>query len=512
MLTLHNISVYGFSESNLSVVMDESVIIWIGSSDRYSKADFAGSVEIDGKGAWLATGFIDNHIHLSATGFAQQTSYLASVTSNAELNGAISTHAPDSGHIYFGHGWENSGWSPSIIDIPFPAYASRVDAHSGVVSQALIDLIPDIKALDGFSNDGYLTGNAHGFARSFVEGRLTNSQRATAIDQAITALFAQGIVSVHEMSGPTISSQDDAQRVLEVSQRRGMKTFLWWGELQGFDTARELGAYGCGGDLFVDGSFGSRTALISKPFEAGSSGIAYLSIDEIREHILRATECAMPIGFHAIGDQAVESIAVALEELRPHIDRIRALDFRIEHAEYVSDSALKVFNEFAVCFSVQPHFDALWGSENGMYAERLGERYAQLNRFSDYQTLGIPQVFGSDSPVTSFNPWSSIRASINMHNSSSSLSSRAAFRAHTTQGWRQVGDERSHALQVGAPADVALWKVENFSYQPAPDVVSRWSTDSRSGISPLPDVTNALPECLLTITGGEIRYQASELS
>jgi predicted amidohydrolase YtcJ len=154
---------------------------------------------------------------------------------------------------------------------------------------------------------------------------------------------------------------------------------------------------------------------------------------------------------------------------------------------------------------VQPAFDAAWGGEDGMYAERLGaERARGLNPFAAMTRAGVPLVLGSDSPVTPLDPWGAVRAAAFHRTPAHRISARAAFHAHTRGGWRAVGRDDAGVLVPGAPADYAVWRVGDLVVQTPDERVANWSTDPRSGTPGLPDLTPGgdLPVALRTVVGG----------
>ena len=59
----------------------------------------------------------------------------------------------------------------------------------------------------------------------------------------------------------------------------------YWAE-RDVDKARELGAVGAAGDLFVDGSLGSHTACLHQPYaDAGHTGTAHLDAADVAAHL-----------------------------------------------------------------------------------------------------------------------------------------------------------------------------------------------------------------------------------
>ena len=82
----------------------------------------------------------------------------------------------------------------------------------------------------------------------------------------------------------------------------------------------------------------------------------------------------------------------------------------------VTDEQAAKLGSWGVIASVQPNFDALWGGENGMYAQRLGvDRARGLNPLALLASQGVPLAFGSDTPVTDMNPWATVRAATRHH-------------------------------------------------------------------------------------------------
>ena len=166
---------------------------------------------------------------------------------------------------------------------------------------------------------------------------------------------------------------------------------------------------------------------------------------------------------------------------------------------------IAAFAELGLTASVQPAFDALWGGEDGMYAQRLGAGRARtLNPYAALLRAGVPLALGSDSPVTPLDPWGTVRAAAFHRTPEHRVSVRAAFTAHTRGGWRAIGRDDAGALVPGAPADYAVWRTGELVVQAPDDRVARWSTDPRSGTPGLPDLSPGgdLPVCLRTVVGG----------
>ncbi|GAA3051970.1 amidohydrolase [Streptomyces roseofulvus] len=505
-----------------AMVVERGHIAWVG--EEGAADAFASGVDevIDLEGALVTPAFVDAHVHTTATGFALTGLDLSSAASLAEAAELIRAHAaarPED-RILIGHGWDASRWPERR---PFtreeldglaagrPLYLTRIDVHSAVVTTALLDLVPGVRELDGF-HDGRapLTGDAHHAVRAAAFAAVSPRQRTEAQRAARAHAASLGIGTLHECGGPRISSEDDFTGLLDLARSEpGPRVVGYWADLD-IERARALGALGAAGDLFADGSLGSHTACLHEPYAdaAGHTGAAHLDADTVAAHVTACTEAGLQAGFHAIGDAAVtavvDGVRAASEKLG--LARIRAARHRIEHAEMLTPETVAAFAELGLTASVQPAFDALWGGDEGMYAERLGaERARTLNPYAALLRAGVPLAFGSDSPVTPLDPWGTVRAAAFHRTPEHRVSVRAAFTAHTRGGWRAVGRDDAGILVPGAPADYAIWRTGELVVQAPDDRVARWSTDPRSGTPGLPDLSPGvdLPVCLRTVVHGQ---------
>src|SRR5918998_3929148 len=123
-----------------------------------------------------------------------------------------------------------------------------------------------------------------------------------------------------------------------------------------------------------------------------------------------------------------------------------------------SPDAVALFARLGVIASVQPVFDALWGGDDRMYAQRLGvERALASNPIGAMHATGVLLAFGSDSPVTALDPWTVVAAAAAPRNPVHRMSVRAAFAASTRGGWRAAGVDGVGVLAPGQAATFAVW-------------------------------------------------------
>lgn len=501
------------------------VVAWLGSND-VGRSQFPEAQVQDLDGAFVAPGFVDSHIHLSATGLAISGLDLRAATSRADCLRLVADYATaHPGRPVWGHGWDESAWPenvpPSTAELDAvlgdrPAYLARVDVHSALASTGLRRLVPALAASDGFSPDRPLTGDAHHRARAVARGLLTDGQLAEARDTALQALAAAGIVAVHECAGPEIGGLDDWLQVAALNQ--GVEVIGYWGEAvttsaHARTLMAETGARGLAGDLFVDGALGSHTAWLHEPYADAPDcvGTRHLEPGAVEAHVRACSEAEVTAGFHVIGDAAVSAVVDAFERVVDDLGvvAVARCGHRLEHLEMVTADQAAKLGSWGVIASVQPNFDALWGGDGGMYAQRLGpNRGCRLNPLALLASQGVPLAFGSDAPVTGFEPWASVRAAMHHRTPDSRVSARAAFAAATRGGWRAGGirDGIAGTLVPGAPASYAVWDAGALDVSAPKDAVARWSTDPRSRVPALPrlDPSDNLPKCRQTVHRGAV--------
>lgn len=504
----------------------DAVVRWLG-SDAVGRVQFPDAEVIDLKGAFVAPAFVDSHVHVTATGLSVEGLDLRGSTSIDHLLRMVAEHAqrhPD-GPIW-AHGWDETSWPrrvpPTTADLDAvlgdrPAYLARVDVHSAAASTGLRRLVAEIEAAPGWAAQEPLTADAHHRVRAVARTLLTPDQLRAARVAALDLAARSGIVAVHECAGPEIGGLDDWLAVREL--QHGVDVVGYWGEaVTTADAARDLiattGAAGLAGDLFVDGALGSHTAWLRSPYEdADTCGNSYLSPDAVEAHLLACTSAGVPAGFHVIGDAAVATVVDALDRVVAEFGApaVARCGHRLEHVEMVDAEQAARLGACGVIASMQPNFDALWGGGDGMYAQRLGaDRAAGLNPFALLASQGVPLAFGSDTPVTSIDPWGTVRAAVHHRTGGSAVSARAAFSAATRGAWRAAGvrDGVTGTLVPGAPASYAVWEIPGGSDRlevAAPtDTVQRWSTEPGSRVPALPslDPSDPLPVCVQTVHKG----------
>jgi predicted amidohydrolase YtcJ len=523
---LRNGSVYSPADPHATAIaFDDGVVTWIG--DDTGAASYASGADevVDLCGRLVTPAFVDAHLHTVQVGFTLTGLDLRPCRSLTGCLDALRTFAAgDDTAVIVGHGWDETSWPehrpPTAAELEAAApgrqvYLSRVDGHSSVISPALEAVIDGLPARSGYEPTGRMERDAHHAVRDALADLVPLSQRRTAADAAVAELARLGIGSFHEMAAPHIGPASELAVVRAAAEDLGLHAVLYWGEAGAFDKVAALGVRGLAGDLVADGALGSRTAALRSSYtdHADHCGHAYLTVEQIAEHVIGCTERGIQAGFHCIGDAALDNIARGFTLAA---DKVGTLDLvaarhRLEHVEMPSPDAIETLSRYGVVASVQPMFDGLWGGPDGMYAERLGDRWRGMNPFGALARAGVVLAFGSDSPVTGLGGWEAVRAAAFHHEPEQRITVRAAFAAHTRGGWRAAGVDDAGVLAPNAAATYAVWDSDaDLVVQTPDDRVAAWSTDPRAGVPVLPDLTpgTPVPACVRTVVDGRTVFES----
>lgn len=518
-----------------AMLVDGDTVAWVGSEQAATSIADSAMEVIDLRGALLAPGFVDSHVHLTETGIALDSLQLGEVRSARELLDAVAGFsASNAGSAVLGHGWDETQWAdpalPSREELERAAggrtvYLSRVDVHSALVSSTLA-AAAGLDGIDGSGSGGQVKRAAHTAAR-LAARRLPAAALRGYQQQALAEAAANGYVALAEMAAPHIGSIEDLR--LAAGWNSGPdavpEILPYWGQLaDSAEHARSIldglgvPVLGLAGDLNIDGSIGSRTAALRADYSdaAGERGSLYLSAADAAAHLAACSLLGVQAGFHVIGDAGLDAALEALDLAAAEVgeQKVRAAGHRLEHVELADAESISRLARYSVTVSAQPGFDAAWGADAGLYGQRLGARRHGMNPFASFYAAGVPVCFGSDSPVTPLRPWASVRACLQHNNPAEQISARAAFLGHTRAGWRAARYRNPMAGQLvpGAPASFAVWEVEELMVQVADGRVQSWSTDPRARTPLLPALdTGSEPVCLQTVRDGLELYSAGSL-
>jgi predicted amidohydrolase YtcJ len=171
---------------------------------------------------------------------------------------------------------------------------------------------------------------------------------------------------------------------------------------------------------FMDGSLGSRTAALLAPYtdDPGNSGLPRYQQAQLDAMTKERVAAGFQIGFHAIGDRAVEMALNAFAAAARTTADFPAKRERIEHSQVVEPQDIPRYKALGVVASMQPSHlltDMNWAQA------RLGpQRARNAYGWKAFLGAGVPLAFGTDYPVEPINPFRGIYAGVTRSNEAGS--------------------------------------------------------------------------------------------
>lgn len=417
-----------------------------------------GTTRIDARGRLVLPGFNDAHVHFMAIGNGFSSIDLSGAKSASEMATAITRYAEflPSGRWILGGQWNNENWTEKTmptresIDAVSPknpvflyhsdpriALANSLALKAAGIGQNTRD-VPDGK-IERDSEDnptGILRGRAIVLLRRAIPAAHTTNWAEVA-ETATNYAASLGVTSVHD-----VHSDDHSAIYRELEGRGKLKTRVYdcipltdWRRLAEFD----------GKDKKSEAEI-VRTGCL-KSFSDGDEA----EIPRLQNEIGGADKAGLQVMMHAIGEipnDIILGIFEAVEKANGKRDR----RFRIEHAQNAGAAAIPRFARTGTIASVQPW---LFYRGNGGAGE-----------YKKMADGGVKLAFGSDAPITDFNPLLSIFAATTngenrkMH----AFSVEEAVKAYTAgSAYAEFQEKLKGTLEIGKYADMVILTADIFS-------------------------------------------------
>jgi hypothetical protein len=508
-------------------------IFAVGTNDDIRKLKGDKTQVVDLGGQFAMPGFNDAHLHLASGGFEKLNVDLVGTKSLADMKARIAARAKTTpaGEWIEGRGWDHTVWPdqklPTRQDLDavtgdHPAIFVRVDGHIAVANSAALKaagITGQTKDPEGGKIDrdaqGRPTGILREGAQDLVRARIPKpspAQRQRAIELALADAAQHGVTSMQD------NSDWDDFLVYEDLEREGKLTARiteWLPFDAPIDMLVKHRAHHPQNDPmlhtgqlkgFMDGSLGSRTAAMLKPYsdDPGNTGLPQYKQDQLNQMARERAAERFQFGFHAIGDGGVEMALQAFAEAeryaREHDITGPGADgswrFRVEHAQVVAPDQLPRFEQLHVIASMQPNHlltDMHWA------ISRIGEERAKGSyAWKKFLDEGVPLAFGTDYPVEPITPFRGLYAAVTRMDEAGKqtyfpeekLTIEQAIAAYTTGAAYAEFAERDKGLL-------------------APDMLADFVVVDRdvTKISP-PEILGA--RVLRTVVGGRTVYQATK--
>jgi hypothetical protein len=261
----------------------------------------------------------------------------------------------------------------------------------------------------------------------------SHEQRLAAARRALAHAASLGVTSVQHMSAEFA----DVEVYSELLEKGQLTTRIYCAPLETeWQSQARVGLRHAWGSPylrlgavkgFADGSIGSRTAALVRPYsdEPDNRGILSAEMhppEAMRERLLQADAAGLQLRVHAIGDRAISMVLDmfdAIEKANGYHDQ----RMTIEHAQHTAPEDLERFARLHVIASMQPYH----AIDDGRWVEaRIGHERARTSyAWRSLLDHGVTLAFGTDWAVAPLNPMLGLYAAV----------TRATLDGKNPQGW-----------------------------------------------------------------------------
>jgi predicted amidohydrolase YtcJ len=403
--------------------------------------------------------FVDAHVHFSWKASGLDFLDLADFESADGMLAAAAAAPVREDPLVRGLGFDECSWDdpelPSLerMDAALggrPAVLTRVCGHLSLVNSALLAMIPE-GTPDVDRATGRLTeGASLGFSRMFP---VPESQLVKNMGKYQEHAFSLGVTGIGSMEHLREA------RLMEAWNPR-LRTALGVfpedaGELERLGGERLVRWI----KVFMDGTFGSGNAAVDGSYQDGSSCAPMMDEGRLLELLHAASRCRVDVCAHAIGAQALRTVAGASR-------RAPSVGVRVEHAEELIPALDAGWHPARHSFCMQPNFVRRWQMPGGMYEKRLcSDRVGGLNPFREVVSRGFRLGFGSDGMP--FGPLEGLPGATGHPDPDQRLTVEEALRAYTLEAAGVCGfSDLAAPVAPGRPAHLCILSKDPFTGVP----------------------------------------------
>jgi len=422
-------------------------ILAVGTSAEIAKFKGPATQTVDLGGHFLMPGFNDAHLHLAGAGLDKGNVDMAGAKSLDEFRERLRARcdAAAPGEWVIGSGWDETLWPVKVLPTRWdldevsgqhPVVLTRIDTHIAVANTRALQLASiSVASKDphGGQIDRDQSGTPTGILRETAKDAVVaiipkpnHEKRRQAIEAALADLASHGITSAQDYS-----TWEDFQIYEEIEKDGKLTARI--SEWLPFDESieelnRKRDSHPASDNMlhtgmlkgFLDGSLGSHTAALLAPYsdDPANSGLPQYDPAKLNAMTKERVLAGYQIGFHAIGDKAVQMAldAFAEAEAAAKQAKVKAANggtdyrLRVEHTQVTTPQQILRFKELKVIASMQPcHLltDMAW-AEARLGPKRVATSYA----WAEFLRRGVTVAFGTDDPVEPVTPFRNIYAGL----------------------------------------------------------------------------------------------------
>ena len=524
-----------------AVAIDGDRILAVGSKEKIDAFRSENTRRIDAHGKLVLPGFADSHVHLLEGSKTLTQVDLNGTTSIAEVQQRVKDFAaahPKAKWIV-GRGWSYDIFGEAalpdkkVLDVVVPdrpVYLVGYDGHTSWVNSKAL-------AVTGITRDspnppnGWIVKDAKGEptgalkedADDLVGSRIENSREEmlTALRSGLREANRAGLVRVICL-GNSIPAVDDRSHIDlydellkngELTLRMYVSTYQGPPKMSAEQVAAVValqqkyhGDWLAAGAVkfYLDGVIESHTAAMLAPYsdDPKQSGSLRWDEGEYKRAVAELDKRGIQVFTHAIGDRAVRLALDAYEDAAK-ANGTRDMRHRIEHIETITAEDIPRFGKLGVIASYQPLHAEPNDDTLKVWARNAGpDRAGRGWTWQSVAKSGGRLAFGSDWPVVTLSPWAGVQNAVTRQTLEGKpeggwipgerVSLEQAIDAYTLGAAFSGHREKSEgSLEAGKLADLIVLDQDLFKV--APSEIHK-------------------TQVLLTMVGGKIVYQASEMA
>ena len=515
-----------------AVLVEDGIFAKVGTEEEVRAA--AGDAEVvDCGGKTVIPGLNDSHCHL--LGVAQGRSYVPIMGSNSieevirrgqeflkKHPNAKGLKAMGWNVVDFVEGEQRNLLRQDLdkISTEIPIGFTRACGHMAVYNTKALELAgvdENTAQVEGgvfeTEENGYPNGRFSEKAKELVSHMVPEPSIEQVVDsfyEVMEYANAHGLTSVQTNDPGQVNSHAEVFAALHALHDAGKLTVRYHTQ-SNFATPAEFEAYMEGEakdpryddvlsrgplKIFKDGSIGSRSALLREPYldDPQNKGVIVVDDEPLAAFFKAADKYGVQVLCHCIGDGAIENVLGHIEAVMH--DGKNPLRHGIVHCQIMDQEMMERLKKDEVLVLAQPIF---LHSDMHALPTRIPEELARTsNAYRTLMEMGIPQSFGTDSPVEDCNPFPCIYCAVTRKDlrgfpeggyfPEECITVEEAVDCYTIgSAYAQFMEDRKGRIKEGYLADMAVLDTDIFTCDPMQ------IKDTKS---------------VLTVMGGKIVYKA----
>ena len=448
------------------------------------------------KGTVLLPGFIDCHLH--PVGYINHilNPDLTNVKSLKELQDLLKYELEkkekDEFVIAYNFSEERfddpvlpNRWDLDEISPNHPVFILRYDGHIGIANTRALNLV-ELDEHTRVPEGGEIRKDKHGNLTGVVSEKALNlifakipipndEKLVEAAKKASKQLAQKGLTSFHGVINADARFKPDHRKTDEFSLFKSVQNYFLQDCYAFIETKypekvidlsktslhegnSERKAKIGGLKLYLDGSFGAKTACMFEPFTDAPEKCGFCVIEEaeIYEKMKIVHNKELQIIIHAIGDKANRIAMNLYKKLLTEFPRGNCRH-RIEHASMLTEDVIKDMAKFGVIASCQPPFI---NSEYYWITKRIGnERCKYTYPMKSIVNGGVILASGSDCPIEDPDPIMGLHALVTRNSfvPEECLSIEEALKSYTINAaYAAFEEDIKGSIEVGKLANFAI--------------------------------------------------------